>query len=132
MRMWGWLGMATVVAAACGEVPAQAGSQDAPAAAVASAAGAGAERQEVVYVDVRTAAEYAAGHVEGAIHIPHTELAERHGELEPYADRQIVLYCRSGRRSGIAKRILEEEGFSGLVNGGGLGDLRARGIATTR
>lgn len=88
--------------------------------------------EEVVYVDVRTPEEYAAGHVAGAINIPHTEMRERHEELEPYADRQLVLYCRSGRRSEIAKEILEDEGFTDLVNAGGLQDLQARGVPTER
>lgn len=87
---------------------------------------------EVVYVDVRTPEEFASGHVEGAINIPHTEMRQRHEELEPYADRQIVLYCQSGRRSGIAKEILEDEGFTSLVNGGGFRDLQAEGVPTTR
>lgn len=87
--------------------------------------------REVVYVDVRTPEEFAAGHVEGAINIPHTEIRERHEELEAYADQQLVLYCRSGRRSGIAKEILEEEGFTDLVNAGGLADLKAKGVPTT-
>ena len=61
------------------------------------------EDEEVVFVDVRTPAEYAAGHVEGAVHIPHTEMDRRYGELTEYADDEIVVYCRSGRRSGIVK-----------------------------
>jgi phage shock protein E len=58
-------------------------------------------------------------------------MRERHEELEPYADQQLVLYCRSGRRSGIAMDILEEEGFTNLVNAGGLRDLQAQGVPTT-
>ncbi|MDX1673682.1 MAG: rhodanese-like domain-containing protein [Longimicrobiales bacterium] len=95
-------------------------------------AGQVAADSDVVYVDVRTQEEFEAGHVEGAIHIPHTEMAERYGELESYEDREIVLYCRSGRRSGIAQSILEEHGFDNVVNGGGLRDLQARGVPTTR
>ena len=86
---------------------------------------------DIVYVDVRTDAEFAAGHVEGAIHIPHTEMADRYDELEQYRDDEIVVYCRSGRRSGIAKSILEDEGFDNVTNGGGLTDLHAQGVPTT-
>jgi len=112
---------------ACADPPAdsRAPADNAGGAAVAEAG------QEVVYVDVRTPEEFAAGHVEGAINIPHTEMRERHGELEAFADQQLVLYCRSGRRSGIAQEILEEEGFTNLVNAGGLADLKARGVPTT-
>lgn len=91
-----------------------------------------AAETEVVYVDVRTPEEYAAGHVEGAINIPHTEMQERYAELEPYRGEEIVVYCRSGRRSGIAKGILDGVGFENVVNGGGLQDLQARGVPTTR
>lgn len=85
----------------------------------------------IVFVDVRTDREYAAGHVEGAIHIPHDEMAERYQELERYEDKQLVVYCRSGRRSGIAERVLEDRGFDNVINGGGLGDLASQGVPTT-
>lgn len=131
---WWALVLALGVGAACGDAtpdtPAQAAEQ-AEAASPAAEASEAAE-SNVVYVDVRTDAEYAAGHVEGAIHIPHTEMSERYTELEPYEDRQIVLYCRSGRRSGIALDILESQGFDNVTNGGGLSDLQARGVPTTR
>ncbi|MEJ2503207.1 MAG: rhodanese-like domain-containing protein [Gemmatimonadota bacterium] len=119
---------------ACGLVV---GCEDAPAPAGGAAgtevaeSAASAERN-VVYVDVRTPEEYEAGHVEGAINIPHTEMDARHDELAEYADREIVVYCRSGRRSGIAERILESEGFANVTNGGGLSDLARQGVPTTR
>jgi phage shock protein E len=97
----------------------------------ATAPEAAAERRNprpVVYVDVRRPDEWAAGRVSGAIHIPHTELAERWPELEAYRDHDIVLYCRTGRRSGIAEQILKEAGFERLRNGGGLVDLARQGV----
>lgn len=105
---------------------------DAVAAAepVAEPDGAAAERR-VVFVDVRRPDEFAAGHVEDAILIPHTELAERVSELEEYRDADIVLYCRTGRRSGIAEQILRQAGFEHLHNGGGLTDLERQGVPIT-
>lgn len=88
--------------------------------------------EEVVYVDVRTPAEHAGGHVEGAIHIPHDEMERRWRELEPYRDRTLVVYCRTGRRSGLAIDVLRAKGFEHLVNGGGLRDLEARGVTIER
>lgn len=121
------LGIAT---AACGGAPdTDARTPDATTEANAATADA---TGEVVYVDVRTPEEFAAGHVQGAINIPHTEMRERHEELDRYDDEQIVVYCRSGRRSGIAQRILQEEGFTNVENGGGLSDLQAEGVPTTR
>lgn len=102
-------------------------ASDGNTAETAAAAG-----EEVVYVDVRSPEEFAAGHVVGAINIPHTEMAARHDELEPHADKEIVLYCRTGRRSGMAQDVLEREGFTNLTNAGGLRDLEARGVPTTR
>ena len=57
---------------------------------------------ELLVVDVRTAQEFAAGHVPGAIHIPHDELADRFAELGESRERPVVLYCESGRRAGWA------------------------------
>lgn len=133
-RHWWVVGLALGVGAACGDGAEDTGGTPA-ARQIAEAAGpseAAVAESNIVYVDVRTDAEYAAGHVEGAIHIPHTEMSERYGELEPYEDREIVVYCRSGRRSGIAQDILEGVGFDNVTNGGGLTDLRARGVPTTR
>lgn len=132
--------LALGTAAACADAPdaaetapgGDAPTETAPASRAPMAAD-GQER-EVVYVDVRTPEEFSAGHVEGAINIPHTEMGQRYEELEPYAGEghEIVVYCRSGRRSGIAQQILEREGFGNVENGGGLRDLRAQGVPTTR
>jgi phage shock protein E len=98
----------------------------------AQARGEPAAERRVVYVDVRTPEEWAAGHVEGAIHIPHTELAARWRELDAYRDDDIVLYCRTGRRSGIAEQILTQAGFERLHNGGGLTDMQRQGVPVVR
>jgi rhodanese-related sulfurtransferase/membrane-associated phospholipid phosphatase len=88
--------------------------------------------RRVVYVDVRTPGEWAQGRVQGAIHIPYTELAQRIDELESYRDADIVLYCRTGRRSGIAEQIMTQAGFQRLHNGGGLTDLARQGVPVER
>lgn len=62
-------------------------------------------------VDVRTPAEYQTKHLPGALNVPLQQLDERLKELEP-KDRDIVLYCRSGHRSGIAYETLRKEGFA--------------------
>lgn len=78
----------------------------------------GAEARQLVQtgarlVDVRTPGEFAAGHIEGAINIPVQELEGRLNELQP-KDRAVVLYCRSGHRSGNAARMLKSAGFSAV------------------
>jgi phage shock protein E len=60
-------------------------------------------------LDVRTPEEFAAGHVPSAVLIPHDQLEARIAELG--APREVVVYCRSGRRSGLVEPILEKNGF---------------------
>jgi len=64
-------------------------------------------------VDVRTPSEFAAGHIPGAINIPLQQLDSRLAELPPKGT-PLVVYCRSGNRSGSAKRVLENAGFSAV------------------
>jgi rhodanese-related sulfurtransferase len=61
-------------------------------------------------IDVRTPAEFAAGHLPGAINVPVGEL-EGHIEEIAESDTPIVVYCRSGARSARAKRTLDVHGF---------------------
>lgn len=66
-------------------------------------------------VDVRTVEEFTAGHIQGAVNIPVQDLERRMAELEP-KDKPIVLYCRSGARSGRAQRALQAAGFKSVHN----------------
>ena len=66
-------------------------------------------------VDVRTPQEFASGHVPGAINIPFDEIGRRASEIGP-ASTPVVLYCRTGRRSGIAAEALQKAGFSKLYD----------------
>ena len=61
-------------------------------------------------LDVRTPEEFAAGHVPGAVLIPHDQIETRIAELG--APRAVVVYCKSGRRAGIAETVLEKHRFS--------------------
>jgi rhodanese-related sulfurtransferase len=71
---------------------------------------AGADQPYVL--DVRTPDEFAAGHVPGAVNIPHDQLAKRLAEVPK--DRDVVLYCRSGRRAELAGEVLAGNGYSRL------------------
>lgn len=62
-------------------------------------------------LDVRSPAEYEAGHVAGASNIPFDEMERRVGEVAAAPDGLIVVYCESGRRAGIAQGVLAEAGF---------------------
>jgi len=74
-------------------------------------------------VDVRTPEEYKT-HIEGAINIPHDQVEERLQEFGENKDRVIVVYCKSGGRSGRAQAILKEAGFKNVFNAGGYSDLK--------
>ncbi|MFW5693984.1 MAG: rhodanese-like domain-containing protein [Alkalispirochaeta sp.] len=75
-------------------------------------------------VDVRTPAEFAAGHVEGAINIPLDEIVDRTHELGEDGN-PVILYCNTGNRSGQALVRLHRSGRTNLTNGGGLHHMPA-------
>lgn len=64
-------------------------------------------------LDVRTPEEYAEGHLPGALNIPVDQVAKRLDEVGP-KDKPVVVYCRSGRRSGLAAVTLEKAGFQSV------------------
>jgi rhodanese-related sulfurtransferase len=63
-------------------------------------------------LDVRTPQEYAEGHVPGAVNVPQEQLASRLAEVPK--DKDVVIYCRSGRRSALAADVLAANGYSRL------------------
>jgi phage shock protein E len=71
-------------------------------------------------LDVRSEGEYADGAIEGSLNIPIQELAGRMDELGD-KDAEIVIYCQSGGRSAMAKRLLESNGFTKVHDMGGIG-----------
>lgn len=83
-------------------------------------------RGETLILDVRSAAEYAAGHLPGALHIPHTELRDRLDEVRAAAaGRPVRALCGSGVRSHIAHRLLVQAGFDSASLSGGMLTARA-------
>ena len=80
--------------------------------------------EDSIIIDVRTAKEYRAGHLENAVNIPHTEIAAKIADHAKNKEDKIILYCRSGRRSGIAKKILVDIGYTCVVNAGAYTKLK--------
>lgn len=79
-------------------------------------------KQGALLVDVRTPDEFNAGHVENAINIPHDQVEKRLAEFGTDKNREIVLYCKSGRRAGIADTELQKLGFKNAYSAGGYRD----------
>ena len=77
-------------------------------------------KDTLVVIDVRTLAEYNAGHVENALNIPLQVISRKIDDLELEKDTPIALYCRSGNRSGIANSMLKSKGYENSQNYGGL------------
>ncbi|HET9122221.1 MAG TPA: rhodanese-like domain-containing protein [Acidiferrobacteraceae bacterium] len=69
-----------------------------------------------VFVDVREAQEYTAGHIPKARNIPLSRMAQPGPELAKLKDRPVVLYCRSGQRSARAAALLRKQGFTSVYN----------------
>lgn len=67
-------------------------------------------------VDVRTPAEFAEGNVPGSVNIPLDQVQNQLAKFKNHEN--IVVFCRSGNRSGQAKAILEQNGFTNVTNGG--------------
>ncbi|HEV8198229.1 MAG TPA: MBL fold metallo-hydrolase [Gemmatimonadales bacterium] len=86
-----------------------------------------ARAPDVVVLDVRGRAEWDAGHILGAIHIPLSELPDRVAELPP--ERPIAVHCQGGGRSAIAASLLLARGFPSVANvTGGFGQWTAAGL----
>jgi len=103
----------TLVAAWAG---AQAGADYSDPAQLAKLIEAG--QPAYILVDVRTAEEFAEGHIPTAVNAP----VDGIGNAPPTQDKtaRIIVYCRSGRRSARAKSILEGLGYTGVVDFGGI------------
>jgi phage shock protein E len=82
------------------------------------------EKGEAVWIDVRSAEEYASDHVPEALNIPYEQVAEQISSLGLALDQPIYLYCGSGRRAGIALETLQQLGYQQVVNVGGLEDAQ--------
>ncbi|WP_455132322.1 FAD-dependent oxidoreductase [Microbacterium aurum] len=77
-------------------------------------------------LDTRSRAEFATGHLPGALNVPHTELRDRLDEVRTAAaGRPVRVMCASGVRSAIAHRVLAQAGFDSASLSGGILTLRA-------
>ena len=80
------------------------------------------DTRKVIFLDVRTPAEFNGtaevkfGAIKNAINIPVQELESRMNELEPYKNKEIIVYCSHSRRSPRASYMLTQKGFKHVTN----------------
>lgn len=75
-----------------------------------------AHDEQRIWIDVRTAQEYAEGHMAQAVNIPHDRIGAEIAGLTADKTAEIVLYCRSGRRAELARQALTELGYTHVIN----------------
>ena len=86
----------------------------------AEAAAMMAQETDFILLDVRTEAEYDAAHIPGAICIPNETIGSEEIPELPDKDQLILVYCRSGNRSKQASQKLAEQGYTNVVEFGGI------------
>ena len=79
-----------------------------------------AEAENYIILDVRTEAEYAEGHIPGAICVPNETIGDQMPEELPNKDQLILVYCRSGNRSKQASEKLAKLGYTNIKEFGGI------------
>lgn len=87
---------------------------------------AGSSKENPVIIDNRTLEEYNAGHINGAILIPFDQINDKIAKEVPDKKAHIALYCRSGRRSGIALSKLKELGYVNAENYGAMSQAKEK------
>ena len=97
-------------------------AQDFPSVTAEDAFKMKAEKDSIIFVDVRTSDEYKGplGHIEGSILIPLHQLEQNVNQLDSYKGYEMVVYCRSGNRSQGATRFLRKKGFDAQNMLGGI------------
>ncbi|MES2319791.1 MAG: rhodanese-like domain-containing protein [Pseudomonadota bacterium] len=90
-------------------------------------------RGKTVLVDIRTPAEFAAGHLRDAKNIPLADFGTRIGELDKSKNKSIVLVCQTGARADKAAGLLQKAGFDDVVAlEGGQAAWLAANLPTTK
>ena len=86
-------------------------------------------RSDALVVDLRSAEDYAKGHILGAKNIPLAELERRAAELGKHKAKPLILHCGDGNRAGGGVAILRAKGFGSVHNlSGGYGAWQQAGL----
>ncbi|MBI3232034.1 MAG: rhodanese-like domain-containing protein [Candidatus Doudnabacteria bacterium] len=82
-------------------------------------------KQGAIILDVRSKGEYQQGHIKGSTHIPVDQLSNNLSKLKS-KDTVVITCCASGMRSGMAKKILQSNGYKEVYNGGSWISLQSK------
>ncbi|MDD5177405.1 MAG: rhodanese-like domain-containing protein [Sterolibacterium sp.] len=89
-------------------------------------------RDDALVIDVREAAEWAAGHIPNSRHIALGQLEKHLGEIEKFKTRPLIISCQTGNRSSSACSKLTKHGFEKVFNlAGGVAAWREAGLPMT-
>ena len=88
--------------------------------------------EQAQLVDVRASADFQTGHVDGAMNIPHTQMASRGSELEKHRSKIIVLTDQMGQHAGGAGKILTKEGFNVRRLSGGMAEWQGQNLPVVK
>ena len=89
------------------------------------------EKENYFVIDVREPNEYAAGHVRYAINISVNEIEKRINEISDLKDKNVVVICQTGNRSGHAAKILKMNGFASVFNAKGMRQYKYTAVTKT-
>lgn len=69
---------------------------------------------KAIFLDIRSNNEFANGHITGAINIPEADLEKRVNDLTKYKEKEIIVYCQTGVRTGKSCKILKRNEFNNI------------------
>lgn len=87
---------------------------------------------QAILIDIRDAADYKAGHIVNALHIPFNKINDRWEELLPHKNKQIVLVDKMGQHAGSAGTILRSKEFQVSRLGGGMAEWQGQNLPVVK
>ena len=91
-----------------------------------------ANNEDAVFVDIRDAKDFSAGHIANAVNIPFATLTSRMSELDKYKDKPLILVCKSGQTVNMAGKTLREKGFNAVRMSGGMMEWNNQNLPVVR
>ena len=86
------------------------------------------EEKDYIILDVRTPEEFKSKHIPGAINIPNETIGTEEIPELPDKEQLIMIYCRSGNRSKQAAEKLAAQGYTNIVEFGGINDWTVEAV----